>query len=70
MTCGGPGQTAADAFETARVEALTKLEKLVGMVRACAALGVNRATYYRHHRKSPAPPRPGRGGNAAGIPAP
>lgn len=60
MTSGGPGQRAADAFETARVEALTQLERLVGMVQACTALGVNRATYYRHHRKSPTPPRPRR----------
>jgi putative transposase len=37
---------------------LARLEKLVGMVRACAALGVNRATHYRRHRKSPVPARP------------
>nr|WP_308114701.1 IS3 family transposase [Streptomyces sp. ISL-12] len=60
MTGNGPGQEIWDAFETAREEALAKLEKLVGMVQACAALGVSRATYYRRHRKSPAPDRPRR----------
>ncbi|MEU0823191.1 IS3 family transposase [Streptomyces mirabilis] len=33
---------------------------LVGRVQACTALGVSRATYYRHHRHSPAPERPRR----------
>ncbi|MER5539634.1 hypothetical protein [Streptomyces mirabilis] len=30
---------------------------VVGRVGACAALGVSRATYYRHHRTSPPPAR-------------
>jgi putative transposase len=46
------------AFEAERAAALETLAKLVGRVKACAALGVSRATYYRHHRQSPAPPRP------------
>jgi putative transposase len=45
-------------FEDARTAALEKLSGVVGRVKACAALGVNRATWYRHHRKSPPPPRP------------
>ncbi|ODA69094.1 hypothetical protein APS67_006757 [Streptomyces sp. AVP053U2] len=45
-------------FERARVAALEELAGVVGRVRACAALGVSRATYYRHHRRSPAPVRP------------
>lgn len=60
MTGNGTGDAVGDVFEMAREKALTRLEKLVGMVRACAALGVNRPTYYRRHRKSPAPPRPAR----------
>jgi putative transposase len=60
VTGNGDGDAVRDVFETAREEALARLEELVGMVRACAALGVNRATYYRHHRKSPAPARPAR----------
>ncbi|MFE2067537.1 transposase [Streptomyces sp. NPDC059467] len=45
-------------FEDARAAALERLSGAVGRVKACAALGVNRATWYRHHRKSPAPPKP------------
>ncbi|MBV6703543.1 IS3 family transposase, partial [Kitasatospora aureofaciens] len=45
-------------FEDARTAALEKLSGVVGRAKACAALGVNRATWYRHHRKSPAPPKP------------
>ncbi|MFG2795084.1 hypothetical protein ACGFYN_48090, partial [Streptomyces sp. NPDC048419] len=33
---------------------------LVGRVRACAALGLSRAIWYRHHRKSPPPAKPKR----------
>ncbi|MGW4825490.1 transposase, partial [Streptomyces sp. NPDC004227] len=46
------------AFTTACDHALEELTGLVGRVQACAALGVSRATYYRHHRQSPAPARP------------
>lgn len=53
-------QLAAVAFNTARNEALEELTGLVGRVQACAALGVSRATYYRRHRRSPAPARPRR----------
>jgi putative transposase len=34
------------------------LVPVVGVRDACAALGRARATHYRHHRRSPAPPRP------------
>ncbi|WAX81673.1 hypothetical protein [Streptomyces sp. KMM 9044] len=47
----------AASFEGARAQALEDLTDMVGRVRACAALGVSRATYYRHHRQSPAPAR-------------
>ncbi|KPI18360.1 hypothetical protein OK006_10354 [Actinobacteria bacterium OK006] len=53
-------QLAAVAFNTARNQALEELTGLVGRVQACAALGVSRATYYRQHRRSPAPPKPRR----------
>ncbi|EST38889.1 hypothetical protein N566_04875 [Streptomycetaceae bacterium MP113-05] len=53
-------QEAVPAFEAARHAALERLSALVGRVKACAALGVSRATYYRHHRQSPAPARPAR----------
>jgi putative transposase len=36
------------------------LAPVIGKRAACAALGRSRATYYRRHRQSPAPPRPGR----------
>ncbi|MFD3736255.1 IS3 family transposase [Streptomyces sp. NPDC058632] len=52
------GATPAAVFDTARDQALEELTPLVGRVQACAALGVSRATYYRHHRRSPAPARP------------
>ncbi|MCM3885203.1 IS3 family transposase [Frankia sp. R82] len=38
-------------------EALDKLIPKVGAVAACRAVGRSRATHYRRHRKSPAPPR-------------
>jgi putative transposase len=47
-------------FEQARAEALEELAPIVGRVRACAALGINRATYYSRNRRSPAPPKPPR----------
>ncbi|WP_394815966.1 IS3 family transposase [Streptomyces gibsoniae] len=47
-------------FEDARAQALEDLTSVVGRVRACSALGVSRATYYRRHRQSPAPVRPRR----------
>jgi putative transposase len=53
-------EDARTVFETARAAALETLSGLVGRVKACAALGVNRATYYRHHRSSPAPSKPPR----------
>lgn len=42
MTGNDAGRDGVDVFEAARAEALATLDKLVGMVRACAALGVNR----------------------------
>jgi putative transposase len=39
-------------------EAITELAPLMGVKAACAAVGRPRATHYRHHRKSPPPPRP------------
>ncbi|MGH3804264.1 MAG: hypothetical protein ACRDTD_29840, partial [Pseudonocardiaceae bacterium] len=47
-------------FEAACAAALEKLTGVVGRVRACSALGVSRATYYRHHRQSPPSPGPPR----------
>jgi putative transposase len=41
-------------------ETITELTPLVGAKAACQAVGRPRATHYRHHRKSPAPPRPAR----------
>ena len=41
-------------------QAVGELAPLIGKRAACAALGRSRATYYRRHRQSPAPPRPGR----------
>jgi putative transposase len=51
-------QLAAAVFDTVRDQALEELTTVVGRVQACAALGVSRATYYRHHRQSSAPERP------------
>ncbi len=39
-------------------QAIAELTPVVGTTAACAAVGRTRATYYRQHRKSPAPPRP------------
>ncbi|MET7931841.1 IS3 family transposase [Streptomyces sp. NPDC005349] len=50
----------AAVFDAARNQALEELTGLVGRVQACAALGVSRATYYRQHRRSPAPAKPRR----------
>jgi putative transposase len=41
-------------------EAIGQLTPLVGMTNALATVGADRATWYRHHRKSPAPVRPQR----------
>jgi putative transposase len=41
-------------------EAIDELVPLVGKTKALSAVGVNRATWYRHHRQSPKPPRPER----------
>lgn len=41
-------------------EAVTELAPLVGVKAACEAVGRPRATHYRRHRKSAAPPRPER----------
>lgn len=46
---------AGEVFEAARVKALESLSCLVGRVQACGALGVSRATWYRHNRQSPPP---------------
>ncbi|MGW0998732.1 hypothetical protein ACWD5V_36745 [Streptomyces sp. NPDC002523] len=40
-------------FDAARVQAREELTELVKRLRACAALGARRATYYRHHRRAP-----------------
>lgn len=44
--------------------AVTELTPLVGVRRACAAVGEAQARWYRRHRQSPPPPRPER------VPAP
>ncbi|MDA8038169.1 MAG: hypothetical protein M0Z69_03220 [Actinomycetota bacterium] len=41
-------------------DAICELTPTVGVRAACAAVGENRARYYRRHRLSPAPPRPER----------
>lgn len=41
-------------------ETITELTPLVGITAACRAVGRSRATHYRHHRTTPAPPRPRR----------
>ncbi|MFD9435269.1 hypothetical protein [Streptomyces sp. NPDC060002] len=48
---------AGEVFEAARAKALESLSLLVGRVQACTALGLSRATWYRHHRTPPAPAR-------------
>jgi putative transposase len=40
--------------------AITTLSPIVGTARACCAVGRPRSSWYRHHRTSPAPPRPPR----------
>jgi putative transposase len=52
-------------FDLARLAALEELALLVGRVAACAALGINRQTWYARNRRSPAPPTPERGPRAA-----
>jgi len=41
-------------------QAVAELAPVVGMRRACRALGAAQAGYYRRHRQSPPPPRPER----------
>jgi putative transposase len=41
-------------------QTIADLAPMVGLRAACAALGRARATYYRHHRHSPLPPRASR----------
>jgi hypothetical protein len=41
-------------------QTIGELAPVIGKRAACAALGRSRATYYRRHRQSPAPPRPRR----------
>jgi putative transposase len=41
-------------------EAIGQLTPIVGTTKALASVGAGRATWYRHHRQSPAPPRPER----------
>ena len=41
-------------------EAIGQLTPIVGRTDALATVGADRATWYRHHRKSPAPVRPQR----------
>ena len=41
-------------------QTIGELAAVIGTRAACAALGRSRATYYRHHRRSPARPRPRR----------
>jgi putative transposase len=41
-------------------EAIGQLTPIVGTTAALASVGAGRATWYRHHRQSPAPPRPER----------
>jgi len=40
--------------------AINQLAPVVGTARACRVLGQPRSSWYRHHRRSPAPPRPPR----------
>jgi putative transposase len=40
--------------------AISQLAPLVGTATACRAVGRPRSSWYRHHRRSPAPPRPSR----------
>src|SRR5262245_57089038 len=42
-------------------QAIGELATVIGARAACTALGRARASYYRQHRRSPAPPRPKRG---------
>ena len=68
----GPGKTLAlldqfldqqqrQAREAMIDETITELTELVGTKAACRAVGRSRATHYRRHRQSPAPPRQRRG---------
>jgi putative transposase len=50
--------------------AITTLGPVVGTAAACGALGWPRSSWYRTHRRSPAPPRPPRPPRAAPRPQP
>ena len=58
VSVGRDAGAARAAFDAARSRALEHLSSLIGRTRACAAVGVNRPTWYRHHRASPRPVRP------------
>jgi putative transposase len=45
-------------FAAVREAACDELAVVVGRLRACEAVGLSRATWYRHHRQSPPPARP------------
>lgn len=47
-----------EAFTAAQRAACDELAELIGRAAACRSTGVPRSTYYRHNRRSPAPPRP------------
>jgi putative transposase len=53
-----PADQVPETFLAAREEALETLTGILGRVQACQAVGISRATWYRHHRISPAPPKP------------
>lgn len=53
-------ETNTEAIDTALDEAINDLTPVVGVKAACKAVGRPRATHYRRHRRSPAPPRPRR----------
>ncbi|WP_404823970.1 IS3 family transposase [Nonomuraea gerenzanensis] len=56
----GPGRAVTETFQAAQAEAIEELVPLLGRRNACTAAGVSQATWYRHHRQSPAPVRPAR----------
>jgi hypothetical protein len=48
------------ALRVAQEKAAQELEPLIGRRGACAATGISQASWYRKHRRSPAPARPAR----------
>jgi putative transposase len=54
----GPGAADGDEFAAVQLAACEELTKLIGRAQACLVTGVPRSSWYRHHRVSPAPPRP------------